>query len=283
MPQFVPVPAVPSAAPRSGLVRSAITPAGDDGGRWMGGLVWRSERCPSATSYDPCSSDPIPPEVGPGPGGLNYYLPVALRTTDECSTRSSDLPDMEGRARRTLEGVTSYWTARELWSGAHSAANPYETPEGGAPVSNRRLAQVDGVTVVAGVHEPKHGLGALEEAARGQDGAQGMDVWLHVPLELVPLLEGVLVREGDLLFTHTGARVVADAGYLGTAPDGTEPLGSRFIYATGPVTVRLGPIDTRSLVDHRRNRVGVTAERMVAAYFDSCVHYGLAVSVPATT
>jgi hypothetical protein len=280
--QFAPVPAVPAAAPRSGLVRSAITPAGDDGGRWMGGLVWRSERCPSATSYDPCSNE-IPAEIGPGPGGLNYYVPVALRTTDECSTRSSDLADMTGRARRTLEGVTSFWLARELWTGEHSAANPYETPEGGGPVSNRALAQVSGVTVVAGVHQPKHGLAALEEAARSADGSQGMDVWIHVPLGLLGLLDGVIVREGDIWFTQSGARVVFDAGYDGSAPDGTDSVGSRFMYATGPVTVRLGPITTTDQVDHLTNRYRVTAERMAAAYFDSCVHFGLAVSVPATS
>jgi hypothetical protein len=281
MAHFTPVPAVPASAPRSGLVRSAITPNNDDD-RWMNGVVWRSERCPSATTYDPCS-DTIPAEVGPGPGGLNYYLPVALRTTDECSTRSSDLSDLPGRARRTLEGVTSYWTARELWTGERSAANPYDTPEDGGPVSNRRLAQVAGVTVVAGVHQPKHGLGALEEAARGEDGSQGMDVWIHVPLELLPLLEGAIVREGDMWFTQSGARVVFDAGYPGTAPDGTETAGQRFIYATGPVTVRLGPINASEIVRRENNRVEVVAERMIAAYFDSCVHFGLAVSVPATT
>lgn len=281
MPQFAPVPAVPAAAPRSGLVRSAITPAGDDD-RWQGGLAWRSERCPAATSYDPCS-DEIPPEVGPGPGGLNYYVPQVLRASDECSTRSSDLGDLQGRARRTLEGVTSFWLARELWTGEQSAASPYETPEGGGPVSNRALAQVSGVTVVAGVHQPKHGLSVLEEAARSDNGSQGMDVWIHVPLELLGLLDGVLVREGDLWFTQSGSRVVVDAGYLGTAPDGTEPVGSRFIYATGPVTVRLGSITVEEFVNHRTNRVKAVAERMAAAYFDSCVHFGLAVSVPATS
>lgn len=281
MPQFAPVPAVPAAAPRTGLVRSAITPAGEDG-RWQGGLVWRSERCPTATSYDSCS-DEIPDEVGPGPGGLNYYLPVVLRASDVCSTRSSDLDDMEGRVRRILEGVTSHWLARELWTGERSAAYPYETPEDGGPVSNRALAQVSGVTVVAGTYEPKHGLGVLEQAARGEDGSQGMDVWIHAPLELEGLLDGVLVREGDLWFTQSGARVVFDAGYLGTAPDGTEPAGARFMYATGPVTVRLGPITVTSQVDHLTNRYRTTAERMAAAYFDSCVHYGLAVSVPAAS
>lgn len=282
MPQFTPVPAVPAAAPRSGLVRSAITPAGDDGGRWMGGVVWRSERCPSATSYDSCSST-IPPEVGPGPGGLNYHLPVVLRASDSCSTRSSNLVDLQGRVRRTLEGVTSYWVAREFWTGERSDAEPYETPEGGGPVSNRRLAQVAGVTVIPGVHQPKHGIGVLEEFARGEDGSQGMDIWIHVPLELLGLLDGVIVREGDMWFTQSGARVVYDAGYPGTAPDGTEPAGSRFIYATGPVTVRLGPIEVRETLNHRTNRMEATAERIAAAYFDSCVHYGLAVSVPATS
>lgn len=288
---FTPVPAVPAGPPRSGsLVRSAIIP--NDDARWEDGISWRSERCPSATSYDACDSE-IPDEVGLGNGGPNYYRPVVLRATDECVTRSGDLGELTGRARRVLEGVTSFWTARELWTGEHSAANPYETPEDGGPVSNRALAQEDGVSVVPGVYSPKHGLGVLEQAARRSDGAdlgggtdtgsQGMDVWLHIPIEVATLVDGLLLREGDLWFTHSGARVVFDAGYPGTAPDGTLTAGQRFIYATGPVQVRLGAITVNEITDHRTNTVQATAERMAAAYFDPCVHFGLAIALPAVS
>ena len=174
------------------------------------------------------------PTYGVGPSGTVYYRPPVLRVEDSCSAISSDRPEDEARVRRQAEAVTSWMVARELWTGEHSDLNPYDTPEAPNQV-NARLTGGAGVQELTGVHEPLHALGALEQAARGQLGALGMDVWVHMPITLVPLLETALVQTGTGLFTKTGARVIADAGYSGTDPDDAVQAGALWMYDTGTV------------------------------------------------
>lgn len=378
---FEPVQPVPAQSPAtSGLVRSAITPS--DGERWEGGLSWRSERCPTARGFDPCDgADGFEdPPVGAGGDQINYYRPVAFRVEDECSTRG--LQD-DGRARRQALAVTSFMVARELHSGALTTANPYVTPDsaGVADQVNHYLAEPGG-TVVPGPLDPLEAISALEEAARVA--SLGMDPFIHVPVSLVPLLDDALRREGQLLFTKTGATVVADAGYPGTGPmtagtaevqtititgaptggtftltfsgqttapvafdatgaivqgalnalsnldgvivtgaaggpytvtfpaelgnaaqltaddsgltGGTDPAvgvatttpgvapaptAGLWIYATGPVQVRLSDIATTRVVDHRENRILYVADRLFAAYFDPCTLHAVQITEPA--
>lgn len=65
----------------------------------------------------------------------------------------------------------------------------------------------------------------------------------------------------------------------GVAPS-TEP--GTWIYATGPVQVRLSPIevinDQRETVDRETNRQEIWAERLFAATFDPCTHYAMNVA-----
>jgi hypothetical protein len=271
----LPVPAAPPAT--SGLVRSAITP--NDGERWENGMAWRPERCPSARAFDPCGPDFEDPPVGAGDGGLVYYRPTAFRVEDRCSTRS---PGDDGRARRQALAISSYMVARELLTGAQSDANPYETPDSGgvADQVNARLASPDATTIV-GTFDPLAGIGVLEEAAR--DVSLGQDVFIHVPLSIVPLIDGALRREGQLLFTKTGAAVVADAGYSNLGPDGNPAVGGVWAYATGPVQVRLGEVVTGQWIDHRENTVINYADRLFAATFDPCNLHALTITTPATS
>lgn len=219
---------------------------------------------------------------GVGPSGTVYYQPPVLRVEDFCTAMSSDETEDLARVRRQAEAVTSWTIARELWTGDHSSINPFDTPEGSNQV-NPRLTGGLGVQEVAGVHDPHHALGALEQAARGQLGSLGMDVWIHMPITLVPLMGDGIVREGTSLFTKTGARVIADAGYPGTDPDDAVQADALWMYATGPVEVRMSRVDARQYVDHRNNRIHTTADRYYAATFDPCVLHGVAVNLPATT
>lgn len=219
---------------------------------------------------------------GVGPSGTVYYQPPVLRVEDSCSAMSSNRAEDEERVRRQAEAVTSWTIARELWTGAHSDINPYETPEGSGQV-NARLTGGLGVEVVTGVHEPKHALGALEQSARGQLGSLGMDVWIHMPITLVPLLENAIIRDGTGLFTKTGARVIADAGYPGTDPNDAVQAGALWMYATGPVEVRASRLQVSQFADQRDNQIYTTADRYYAATFDPCVLHGVAVDLPATT
>jgi hypothetical protein len=277
---FEPVQPVPAAPPAtSGLVRSAITP-GDDGVRWENGVAWAPERCPQARTFDPCADEAgfEDPAIGVGDSGVVYYRPPAFRVEYECSTRSNI--DGEGRVRRQALAVTSYMVARELQTGARSTANPYETPDSGgvADQVNARLAS-PAANVIAGTFDPLAGIGALEEAAR--DAALGQDVFIHVPVSVVPLIDGALRREGTLLFTKTGATVVADAGYGNVGPDGTPSATGVWAYATGPVVVRLGEVMTNVITSWRENTQRWVADRLFAAYFDPCNLHALVLAVPA--
>lgn len=212
---FEPIAPVQAAAPTTGLVASAQTP--NDNARWEAGIAWRSERCPQGAGFDPCGSD-FSALVGAGGDDINYYRPVAFRVLDECATRNRVF-DRE-RARRQALAVTSWFVARELEQGTISRANPYDIPDfqDETPSTvNAYLAQAAGAQIVAGgPHTPLVALGLLDEAAR--DGQLGMTPFLHVAPRLIPLLEGALEREGNLLRTKTGSVVVADAGYAGTGP-----------------------------------------------------------------
>lgn len=219
---------------------------------------------------------------GVGQSGTVYNRPLLLRVEDLCSTRSnSDRDENLARVKRQAEAVSSWTVAHELWTGESSDANPYATPEAGGQV-NARLTGGAGVQELAGIHTPLHALGALEQAARGQLGSLGMDVWIHMPITLLPLMESAIIRDGTSLFTKSGARVIADAGYPGTDPDDAAQAGVAWMYATGPVQVRLSPVIVDQFVDQLRNEVTTTAERFYSATFDPCVLHGVAVALPDT-
>jgi len=205
-----------------------------------------------------------------------YHRPVGFRVERECSTMGGrDQIDMES-VRKQADAVTSFEMARELWSGRRTQANPFETPEGPSD-TNRYLASPD-AAVIAGGFTPVDGIGVLEEEARS--GNLGLDVVIHVPIQVMAHLADHLVKTGNQYRTASGALVVADAGYEGTSPTGELEDDRRWIYATSLVNHRLSEIDTHEFVNHRINRRVVVAERLFAAYFDPCTHYGLAVVVP---
>jgi hypothetical protein len=377
---FAPVEPAPAAAPTYGtLVAAAITP--QDGTRWQAGMAWRPERCPQGRTFDPCGST-FSDLVGGGGDGIVYYRPPAFRIEDRCSTRTGVLARDVGRVRRQAEGATSFMVARELESGAQSLAEPYDSPNG-VDQHNAYLASPD-ATVIPGVWSLPEAIGELEAATRAAQ--LGMDAFLHIPLMPLPLVSVFdLVREGALLRTMTGARIVADPGYTGTGPlvPGTSevqtvtitgaPTGGNFtltyqgdttsaigynspaldvqgalneldslagddvtvsgaaggpytvtfpaalgdvqqmlgdgsgltggtapdvvvatttpgvapaasdglwLYGTGPVTVRLDPIRTESLVDHTANEVVNVAERVFAATFDPCTLFAIEIEDP---
>lgn len=214
---FEPVQPVQAAPPRTGLVASAITP--NDGARWQAGMAWRSERCPTASGFDPCGANFETPGAGSGGDDIHYYRPVAFRVFDECSTRTRDFDTQ--RARRQAVAVTSWMAARELEQGTISRANPYNLPADQADVNpdtvNHYLAEAAGGQIVAGgPHTPLVAIGLLEEAAR--DAQLGMDPVLHIAPRLLPVVKDGLEREGNLIRTTTGALVIVDAGYTGTGP-----------------------------------------------------------------
>lgn len=264
-----PIAAIPAAAPTVSLLSSALRP--NDGARWEGGFAWQPERCITSQGFGPCE-DPDAPDFDPEGGEVQYHFPVGYRVRNYCSTIGGPLD--EERVRRQAEAVASFEIAKELWTGATSAANPGVDPtDGVTPLVNAHLASTDATTVV-GTGTFAERLGQLEEAARVA--ANGQQVFLHVPIHLITPVANLLTRRGQTLYTALDSVVVADAGYPGTSPAGAA---GAWIYATGPVAVRMTEIDLEfdptATIDRRINRQEIWAGRLFAAIFDPCVHLAM--------
>lgn len=99
---------------------------------------------------------------------------------------------------------------------------------------------------------------------------------IHMPRPVVPWLTDHVTRESGRLVTTQGVPIAAGAGYTeaNTGPGGTRaPEGSYWVYATGPVTVRRGPIDnvpspTSAGFNRRDNTLLALAERQYVVGWD---------------
>lgn len=255
----------PAQPPNTGLVASALRPTPEPG--WELGMAWRPERCIAVQGFAPCD-----PTLAPMPDpytDLAYHSPMAYRLEDQCTTLSQRELDIARLVRRA-EAVASRQIAQELWTGALSIANP-ETVNA-LPFVNYHLASSNAV-VVTTTGDLTSRIAELEEVAiRGSGGQQ---VYLHLPVHMVLPLAEKLRRVGKLLLTPNDSVVVADGGYPGTSPAGT---GTGWAYATGPVQVRMSPVATISdigeTLDRKTNRQTIWAERVFAATFDPCTHWG---------
>jgi hypothetical protein len=257
---------VPAAAPSTSLL-TAARPMGEV--RWDGlPIGWHPERCITTQGFSLCAPVVgLPVDEDPG---SQYTFPVAYRVRDWCTTLNGAL-DTE-RLRRQAEAVASFEVARELWTGALSAADPGEID--GTPYPNPALASAEATTVTA-TGTLAERLAALEEAARVA--AKGQQVFLHLPIHMVTPIANLLRRVGNTLYTALDSVVIADAGYPGTGPAGT---GTTWAYATGPVQVGLGSLELiagrdASTVQRGINRQEIWAERPFATAFDPCVHFAV--------
>lgn len=231
---FSPIEPAHAEKPVTGLVASAVTPPNFPA-RWMDGFAWRPERCPTARAWDPFCGLEEPfgaAAVGDGDDGVAYHRPTALRIEERCSTRGNPAGELATRVRRQAEAVTSFMLARELQNGAITRADPY-TAVGTPDLVNGYLASPLAM-VEPGAWEPYSALGRLEEAARAS--SLGQDVFIHMPVRMVPLVFPALVARGTLLYTPTGAKVVADAGYTGTGPLSAGTAEVQGVQITGSPT-----------------------------------------------
>jgi hypothetical protein len=172
---------------------------------------------------------------------------------------------------------------REFWTGAfgttpHLAANAAIIGADGVIEQTAASVVVSGGATV----DPVEGLARLEEALGWCYGAEGV---IHAPNSIVASWEayGLLRREGGRLRSPSNHMVVSGDGYPGTGPDGSQPTASRWVYATGAVQVRRGPVEVRGttnaeIVDRAKNDVIVVAERTYVIDWDCC-HLAILISL----
>ena len=267
------------------LLAAANTPAQTLARAGFGGHGYQGLACTGWTTVDQCTGQTADVQAGVR-GALVTAVPFGIQVVDECSTIGK--PDLEGRVRTLMSQVESAAIAREFWTGelaakavasssgtvkadwqatAHLASSSTTTLTSGAPVSLRR------------------GIGMLEDAlGDNQAGAPGC---LHMRRSTLvasgAALAGSLRVEGSQILTLTGQRLVADAGYPGTGPNGAAPAaGQAWIYATSRPTISRSDVQIIGQPGERINRatnqVRTTAEEW-AVHTIVCGVYAVQVSL----
>lgn len=245
----------------------------DGEGRWLNGVALDPYPCECSIVEDPsCVDDPADREgdgYGPDPGGdptWRTFDPFTVYQPRACSTFGlGPYAEFVDRLRASFDASQHHAIEREVWTGGVIATNPAIADAGadlagdpaGLPLALAQIEDAIGDTCRGGmIHMTR---GAATMAARYN------------------LLTIDAAASGRARMTATGTPVVIGSGYTGSGPDGAPaPAGASWIYATGPMLVRLGPViipaDPPTIIDRRVNRVVVRAERSVVVEWDDCVH-----------
>ncbi len=265
--------------PTHSLIRAAVTTLDGESG-WERGLTYAPESPGGYRAFSACTDEEYE-DLGDGPTPVVDYRPWDLQVLHPChSTFGLVATERDAELTRAIDATESYAIARELWAGDLTRA-AYAAGD----VDAANLSLVDGPTVLAdgAPQRPKMALALLEEAAG--HALRGGQVYLHADRLLQPFVPDT-TRDGNLLTTKLGNLLVADAGYPGTPPVGVGAAPNvRWLYATGQVVVRRGPIDRIGIgegaLDTATNTLNLRATRVVAATFDRSVHFAVAVDLTA--
>lgn len=233
----VPIPAPPATPPRYSLIRAA-SDAGLSTDALYHGWTFDPEVCGGErggiTPID-CIGSFEDAAAHPGNPAIVTGTPFAVWATDECSTLDSARREWQGRVRRMLAAVESYWLARAL-AGEGGLGLEQRTLNDAASTTLGGGAAVDAVSALALVEA------ALAVALRGQVGQ------VHVTADVfVILVANQAVRlDGTLWKSPGGHTVVMDAGYTGAGPGDQEAdlvAGERWMYGTSNIGVSLGAVE----------------------------------------
>lgn len=237
----------------------------EDNGRWMNGVVLDPYPDDVPVVWDPCSAgtyrtknDGANKEL-PTFDAFVFYIPVT------CSYFSSN--GLREMAQAALDAKQSYGVELGLAAGVPGMTNPF-------------LSDAAMTVLGSGAVGAAEALARLENAI-GATGGQGI---IHATPAVVSAwtadkLEGD--EEGNLV-TANGTRVVSGDGYIDIKPvNEVAPAdGEDWVYATGPVEVRLGPAqiqDVRTSLDRSDNTITFRAERSVLAEWDLTLQVGILV------
>ena len=187
--------------------------------------------------------------------------PITVYGSWYCQKLGYTLDDIQSRARAHLVGGEQQAVEYAVWTGdsgnqPHLASpDTIELGEATCPAQLLAMLYTHADTVFTG--EPV----------------------LHMPRPVVPWLADHTIRESGRLVTTQGVPIAAGAGYTeaNTGPDGTPaPDGSYWVYVTGPVMVRRGPIEnvpnpTSAGFNRRDNTLLALAERQYVVGWDACL------------
>lgn len=249
---------LPVAPPYSLLNTPGVRKSPGDPHWLSGAAVYPYPPGPPA-EWDPCAAGTFREKDEGEPFDSAYFASFVSYLPITCSAMSiGDPEEFARRAEIALNAVQSFSAERQLSRGTGVATNPFLAD------ANHTLT-----AAAAAATAPLAALAYLEEEI-GETGKQGMihatppvvSRWFDQTREVMPLI------------TNVGTHVVSGGGYQGATPSGraAATAGQSWVYATGPVEVRLGEVavlDIKEVLDRSNNDVTFRAERYVLVTWDT--------------
>lgn len=275
----------PPAISEFGILSRAAEVIVDNSDDWTGGFVYptidgsvRSVNYPIAGVSSGTEVVVVP---NAGLPVYRYYTPFEVRTTVEASTMGSTPEEVKSLAVQAINIVIQKNIEHEFWTGQVS-----DQIDGVNISENRSLSQTDVVNMTpsgsttTGVRA-KHAMAILERAlGESTIGSKGV---IHATRDVASVLD--CSNQDGALTTKLGNFVVAGSGYTGSGPaDAAAPAGMAWMYATGPVTVRLGSIniredDVQQAVSYSTNKIQYFVDRPAAVTWSTSKLYAVLVDL----
>lgn len=225
-----------------GILSPAVTLVTEDSLDWLTGFNYETtdgdvEVSIEALSDADSAANHVIVSPTPDSPSIRTYIPFDIRASVKLSTFGVKPEDVQASTEHALETVTQKAIETEFWTGRFASALTTDN-------DNRYLSHADAVDVTptpGTAVKVRYGQALLEQAlGNATIGSTGV---IHAPLLIASVLQAS--DQDGALTTNLGTKVVAGAGYSNTGPDGAvAPTGTAWVYATGPVTVRLGPVPT---------------------------------------
>jgi hypothetical protein len=274
-----------------GILSPATTVIVDNDERWLSGLTYPTIDAGASVTLAPISgmssdSDLSGEEVispDPNKPPYRFYYPFDIKASMKASTMGSTPEEIYANAESVIDTVTQKAIEIELWKGIIARSLTATDANG-----NRFMGAAAGTDFIdvtpsgnAGGVKPRYGQALLEQALG--DATIGSKGVLHTPRLLASILK---VKDSNgVLKTNLGTPVVAGAGYSLTGPDGQPAAaGKAWMFATGPMTVRLGPVavlpgEVSQAVDTRINTITYYIDRAAAVTWSTSNLYAVLVDL----
>ena len=274
---------LPQASPY-GLLSPAVEVVRETSNDWLNGFVYetpdgRVDVVNQVINGGDVTSKSTVVDGNPQNPTLRAYYPFDIQASVRSSTFGVTIEDVQKAADNALEVVTQKAIETEFWTGAIAKTLTATDHE------NRYLSHADAFDVTPIANTPVkvgYGLALLEQAiGNATVGAQGT---IHAPLLIASALP--VSDNGGVLTTKLGSKVVAGSGYSNIGPNGViAPVDTAWMYATGPVTVRIGktPVVTPEMVSEAvkidNNTVEFYVDRPAAVTWSTSFLYAVLVDL----
>ena len=247
-------------------------------GAWANGPYgWDSDACPVQIDLADFCANLARGTIAASDGAPNGSWPFGIVTVYECLTPGLSPEERRQTSVRQNKAATQKGVEAELWGGyIAQASDRLDVPY---------LTNNSAVNVGAGVVSVEAGVAKLEQGLA--DCGLGVEGVIHLTRQAAQVAgsQGAVRMDSDgVLRTRLGTPVSAGVGYnpatvpaapalapisapaaLGPQPD------NQWGFATGPVTVHLGPPEfIGEHLDIETNVLQTVAGRTAAVYWDSC-------------